>query len=334
VKNFDVTIIGAGIVGLATGLKLLERKPGLKIAIVDKEEEIAKHQTGNNSGVIHSGIYYKPGNLKAKNCRKGYQQLVEFCNEHSIKYDLCGKVIVATKEDEREALDNIFKRGIENGLDGLRKIGPEEVREIEPHVSSIEAIFVPQAGIINYKEVSEKYGEIVEKNDGQILLGQKVENIFSNNGTVTVETDKKEISSKLVVNCAGLYSDKVAKMTMPNMDVKILPFRGEYYELKTEAKHLAKNLVYPVPNPNFPFLGVHFTRMINGGVEAGPNAVLAFRREGYKKSDVHLGELWETLSYSGFLKIAQKYWQIEVGELYRSFSKRVLFLKQANIRYW
>jgi len=200
VKNFDVTIIGAGIVGLATGLKLLERKPGLKIAIVDKEEEIAKHQTGNNSGVIHSGIYYKPGNLKAKNCRKGYQQLVEFCNEHSIKYDLCGKVIVATKEDEREALDNIFKRGIENGLDGLRKIGPEEVREIEPHVSSIEAIFVPQAGIINYKEVSEKYGEIVEKNDGQIVLGQKVENIFSNNGTVTVETDKKEISSKLVVN--------------------------------------------------------------------------------------------------------------------------------------
>jgi (S)-2-hydroxyglutarate dehydrogenase len=322
----DITIIGAGIVGLATAFKLLEKNPKLRICVIEKESKIAQHQTGHNSGVIHSGIYYKPGSLKAINCQQGYQQLLDFCNNYGIKYELCGKVIVATSEKEKGSLDNIYKRGIENGLKGIKKINAQEVKEIEPHVHCVEGIWVPQTGIIDYKDVSAKYAELIEKLGGTIFLGEKVIKINTNKGEAIVETTKQEIKTKAVVNCCGLYSDKVAKYTQKEIDVKIIPFRGEYYDLKKEKEYLVKNLIYPVPNPDFPFLGVHYTRMIHGGVEAGPNAVLAFKREGYSRWDINPSELLETLSFSGFRKVATKYWDEGWMEMKRSYSKR-LFVK-------
>jgi len=320
--KYDLTIIGAGIVGLASGYKLLMNNPGLKIAILDKEKGVASHQTGHNSGVIHSGIYYKPGSLKAINCQKGYRELLDFSKEFGIAHEVCGKVIVATKEEERARLDKIFKSGIANGMKGLRKILPEEVKEIEPHVRNVEAIWVPQAGIIDYKKVAEKYSELIEEKGGKLFLGEKVTAIFQSEGRVRVQTEKLEIDSKIAVNCAGLQSDKVAALTEKHLNVKILPFRGEYYELVAEKKYLVRNLIYPVPNPNFPFLGVHFTRMIKGGIEAGPNAVLAFKREGYSRWDFHPGELAEILAYPGFRKLAAKFWRTGLGEMHRSYSKR------------
>ncbi len=319
---FDVIIIGAGIVGLATAFRLQEKKPGIKLAILEKEDGVARHQTGHNSGVMHSGVYYKPGSLKAINCVQGYNQLVEFCNEHAIPFDICGKIIVATRQEHLPILNRIFERGEQNGLAGLKKISPDEIKEIEPHVTkSIAGIFVPQAGIIDYKQVAEKLAEIIRQNGGEILLNTKVENIISEERQITVQTTKGDYNSGLIINCAGLYSDTVARLTHPDLDMRICPFRGEYYKLKKEKEYLVRNLIYPVPDPNFPFLGVHFTRMITGGIEAGPNAVLAFRKEGYSNTDFHWGEFSGTIAWPGFRKIAVKYWKTELRELQRSFSK-------------
>lgn len=320
--RYDVIVIGGGIVGLATALKIKEQRPQTRLLLIDKENEVAAHQTGHNSGVIHSGLYYKPGSLKATNCIKGYHQLIEFCEKENIKYELCGKIVVATRPEQVAILNGLYERGIQNGLTGLEKLTVEQMREIEPHVNGIEGIKVPQTGIIDYKDVSEKYAEKIKMLDGEIRLGERVSSISELNGVSTVVTNKGSYDTTLVVNCAGLYSDKVAQMTEhKEIDLRITPFRGEYYEIKPEKHYLVKHLIYPVPDPNFPFLGVHFTRMVHGGIEAGPNAVMAFRREGYKKLDIDLKELWETLSWPGFQKVAAKYWQTGLGEMYRSFSK-------------
>jgi len=317
----DVIIIGGGIVGLATALNILEKKPNTKLLLLEKESELSAHQTGNNSGVIHSGIYYKPGSLKAVNCRKGYKQLLDFCDRENVKYELCGKVIVAISERQLEAIETLYERGIQNGLNGIKKISKEELKEIEPHVKGIKGIKVPETGIIDFKEVSIKYGEVIQKLGGSIQINEKVLKIIPQGNKVTIETSKDTYESKLVVNCAGLYSDKVAKMTGQKINVKIIPFKGEYFKIKKEKHYLVNNLIYPVPDPAFPFLGVHFTRMINGGIEAGPNAVLAFAREGYKKFQISLPELTETIMWPGFQKVASKYWATGFGEMYRSFSK-------------
>ncbi|MGR3811961.1 L-2-hydroxyglutarate oxidase [Jiulongibacter sp. NS-SX5] len=320
--KYDVIVIGGGIVGLATALKIKQQKPQTRLLVLEKEDGPAKHQTGNNSGVIHSGLYYKPGSLKAKNCIDGYHQLIDFCNKEDIKYELCGKIVVATREEQLPILETLFTRGNENGLTNLEYLNQEQMREIEPHVAGIKGIKVPQTGIIDYNAVSEKYAEKVQELDGEIRYGERVYSISELDGNSTVVTTKGSYETSLVVNCGGLYSDKVAQMTEDDkINLKIVPFRGEYYELKPEKQYLVKHLIYPVPDPNFPFLGVHFTRMVNGGVEAGPNAVLAFRREGYKKTDFKFSELKETLMWPGFQKVAKKYWRTGMGEYYRSFSK-------------
>jgi L-2-hydroxyglutarate oxidase len=314
----DVIVIGGGIVGLATALKLSATK---KVLLLEKETEVAKHQTSNNSGVIHSGLYYKPGSLKAKNCIEGYNMLIDFCHKNEIPYELCGKIVVATEERELPLLKNLFERGQQNGLKDLKNLKAEELKEYEPHVAGIAGIFVPQTGIVDYRVVAQKYAELIQKNGSEIILGEKAIDIQLNSDHAVVATQKTTYTSKIVVNCAGLYSDKVARLTSKNVNVKIIPFRGEYYKLKKEKESLVKNLIYPVPDPNFPFLGVHFTRMMRGGVEAGPNAVLAFSREGYTKSAINLAELGESLAWPGFQKVAFKYWRTGFGEMYRSFSK-------------
>ncbi len=319
--NYDIIVIGGGIVGLATALKIKTSNPFLKILLLEKENELAKHQTGNNSGVIHSGLYYKPGSLKAKNCIDGYHLLVDFCKENDVPFELCGKVVVATDEHELPLLENLFLRGQQNGLQQLKKLNKEELKEYEPHVNGLQGIHVPQTGIVDYKRVAEKYGQLLRVKEVEINLGERVINIQIAGSSVQVMTQKQSYSTKLIINCAGLYSDKVASMTVKDLNVKIIPFRGEYYKLRKEKEYLVKNLIYPVPDPNFPFLGVHFTRMAKGGVEAGPNAVLAFKREGYRKSDISFSELAETLAWPGFQKVVSKYWRTGFGEMYRSFSK-------------
>jgi L-2-hydroxyglutarate oxidase len=319
--TYDIIVVGGGIVGLATALQLKKEKPNLSILVLEKENELAKHQTGNNSGVIHSGIYYKPGSLKATNCLRGYDLLLQFCKENEVPFELCGKIIVATDEPEIKLLNNLFERGQQNGLQNLKRLTKEQLKEHEPHVTGLEGIFVPQTGIVDYKKVAEKYGDLLRHQGAAIHLGEKVINIHKEEKQVTVETSQTTYTAQLVINCAGLYSDKVARMTVEDLNVKIIPFRGEYFKLRKEKEYLVKNLIYPVPDPNFPFLGVHFTRMAKGGVEAGPNAVLAFQREGYKKSQINLGELAETLAWPGFQKVAAKYWRTGMGEMYRSFSK-------------
>ncbi|MFT5617823.1 MAG: L-2-hydroxyglutarate oxidase [Arenicella sp.] len=318
--KYNVVVVGGGIVGLASALRLLEKNPKLKVLLIEKEDRLAKHQTGNNSGVIHSGIYYKPGSLKATNCISGYNRLLEFCDKEGVEYDLCGKVIVATDQNEIQTLNMIEERGKENGLENVKRLSVAEIKEYEPHVNGIDGLFVPQTGIINYTKVSLKYAEKIKELGGEIVLGEKVMDIRTGKPS-TVITQKSTYKTDLVVNCGGLYSDKLAKMTMEDVDLKIIPFRGEYYELKTEKSYLVKNLIYPVPDPNFPFLGVHFTRMIEGGVEAGPNAVLAYQREGYKKSDFNFDEFFESIRWGGFQKVAMKYWKTGLGEFYRSYSK-------------
>lgn len=319
---YDVTVIGGGIVGLATALRIKEQNPSLKLLIIEKEDVVAKHQTGHNSGVIHSGLYYKPGSLKATNCIRGYDMLLDFCQKEDIKYDLCGKIVVATQPEQISILDGLFERGKQNGLDGFKMLNADQIKEYEPHVKGLKGFFVPQTGIIDYTDVCKKYLAKTQKLGGEIAFNEKVESIATKNGVSVIKTSKNTYETKLVVNCAGLYSDKVGQMTDERANnLRITPFRGEYFEIKPEKQYLVKNLIYPVPDPNFPFLGVHFTRMIYGGIEAGPNAVLAFRREGYKKLDIHFGELFETLAWPGFRKVAAKYWQTGLGEMYRSFSK-------------
>ena len=319
--QYDIIIVGGGIVGLATTLQIQNSNPTLKLLLLEKETVLAKHQTGNNSGVIHSGLYYKPGSLKATNCIRGYNLLVDFCKQNDVPFELCGKIVVATDAAEQALLKGLFTRGEQNGLQNLKMLSKDELKEYEPHVSGVEGIFVPQTGIVDYKKVAEKYGEVIRQKGAEIKLGEQVINIQRKDGKVTVATQNQSYSSSLVINCAGLYSDKVAKMTVEKLNIKIIPFRGEYFKLRKDKEYLVKNLIYPVPDPNFPFLGVHFTRMAKGGVEAGPNAVLAFKREGYKKFDINFSELTETLFWPGFQKVAKKYWRTGLGEMYRSFSK-------------
>jgi L-2-hydroxyglutarate oxidase len=320
-KSYDVIIAGAGIVGLAAGLKLLEKKPELNVLILEKEDGISKHQSGHNSGVIHSGIYYKPGSLKALNCRKGYTELIEFCKKENVPFDICGKVIVATNEKETELLENLYKRGIENGLTDIRKITPEELMEIEPHAYGVKAIHVPYTGIVDFKVVCKRYAELFIEKGGEIKFNDKV--ISVEPGTdLEIRTGSSSYISKTFVNCCGLYSDEIAKMSSGYGQIRIIPFRGEYYKLKEEKKYLVNSLIYPVPNPQFPFLGVHFTRMIDGGVEAGPNAVLAFKKEGYNKTSFSMPDTFNTFTWRGFLKVMSKYYKIGIGEFYRSFNKK------------
>ncbi|MFW6371436.1 MAG: L-2-hydroxyglutarate oxidase [Bacteroidota bacterium] len=319
---YDVIIIGGGIVGLATGLKLKKGNPDLKIALLEKESKIASHQTGNNSGVIHAGVYYKPGSQKAVNCRNGYQQLIDFCQTENVKYDLCGKLIVATKEEELPRLESLWERGQQNGLVKMKKIPGAQIKEFEPYATGLAAIHVPYTGIVDYKEVSQKYAEVfTTRYGGEIHLNNKVTDITPHNGCAEVTTNQNHFTAKIVVNTAGLYSDKVAELTQSKLDVRIIPFRGEYYKLSPDKTHLVKNLIYPVPDPNFPFLGVHFTSMIHGGVEAGPNAVWAFKREGYNKFSFRSSEALESLSWPGFRKVMMKYWKTGLGEYYRSYNK-------------
>ena len=320
-EKYDVIVVGAGIVGLATALQIKQQQPALKVMVLEKESKVATHQTGNNSGVIHSGIYYKPGSLKALNCIEGYHLLIEFCKAHQIPFELCGKIIVATSESELTALDNIYKRGVENGLTGLRYINSEEIKAIEPETYGVKGLVVPQTGIVDYKVVANKYAEVFQSLGGVLMFNQKVVAVNAQAHEIQVKTNQQSFTTRLMVNCAGLYSDKVAAMTIPDLDIKIIPFRGEYYALKHEKRQMVKHLIYPVPDPNFPFLGVHFTRRIDGEIEAGPNAVLAFKREGYKKSQINLKELIESLTWSGFIAVFKKYWRTGFGEMYRSFSK-------------
>ncbi len=314
-----IVVVGSGIVGLATAWRLLQARPDLSLTLIEKEDGPARHQSGHNSGVIHSGIYYAPGSLKAQNCVRGRQALIDFCNEHGIAHDLCGKVIVAVDEAERPRLAAIHQRGLANGV-SCRKIGPEELREIEPHCAGIEGLFVGDAGIVSYPEVCRTLANEIVRKGGRFCYGEKVSALAEGSNGVTVTTNRTTHRADLVINCAGLYSDKVAAMDLdPNC--RIVPFRGEYYQLKPEHRNLVRNMIYPVPDPSFPFLGVHFTRRITGAIECGPNAVFAFAREGYSKSDIHLGELAGALTSPAFMKLAFKHWKTGLGEYVRSFSK-------------
>jgi len=320
--TYDIAIIGGGILGIATAMELTHRFPKLTVGVVEKEKRLAAHQTGHNSGVIHSGIYYKPGSLKAQNCVTGVSSLLAFCDENNIKYDLCGKVIVATREDELGRLDDLFERGKANRVPGLEMIGPERLKEIEPHAAGIKALWSPNTGIIDYTEVTEAYGRKFRENGGEILTDAKVEDIKKgSDGRVTLITNQGDVSAKYMVNCAGLHAHTIAhKMGVP-YDLRIIPFRGEYFTLSPEGQELVKGLIYPVPDPRFPFLGVHFTRGIHGDVEAGPNAVLALAQEGYTKFKINVKETLATLTFKGFWFMAAKHWKTACQEYYRSFSK-------------
>ena len=328
--QYDITIIGGGIVGLATAWKIIEAHPGIKLAVLEKESAVATHQTDRNSGVIHSGIYYKPGSAKAVNCVKGYGMLLDFCKTHDIPFELCGKIIIAQKEEQLPVLESIFQRGVQNGLTGIRMIDAREAKEIEPYCHAIKGILVPQAGIIDYRVVAEKLAELIRQQGGEIITGFKVDSITESKDNITISTAHRAVVSKIAIGCAGLYADHLAKMAGLTPPHKIVPFRGEFYALRPEATRLVRGLIYPVPDVNFPFLGVHLTKRIGGGIEAGPNAVLAFRREGYKHLDVHAGELAEALGYSGFQKLAIKHWRKGMDEMHRSFSKRA-FLKSLQV---
>ena len=318
-KQTDIIIIGGGIVGLATAYQFTLDYPLLKITLLEKEQQLAAHQTGHNSGVLHTGIYYKPGSLKALNCIEGKSRMEDFCCKEEIDYEICGKVIVAISEAELPALETIYQRGRTNGV-SCEMINSEKLHELEPHVAGIKAVHVPEAGIVDYGQVCKRFAKHLQNNeDNQIHCSTKVIGIHHSE-RIVVETEQGEFEGRFLVNCAGLYSDKITAMTQPP-ESKIIPFRGEYYEVRPEKHYLCRNLIYPVPDPNFPFLGVHFTRMINGSLECGPNAVLAFAREGYTRSTVNFLELAEVLSYPGFIKLAAKYWRAGAGEMWRSFSK-------------
>ncbi len=319
--KYDYLIVGAGLIGLSTAYHLKIKNKDARVVLLEKENDVAVHQSGNNSGVIHSGIYYKPGSLKATNCISGYNSIIEFAKEYGIDYDLCGKIIVASSKEELPLLDNIYNRGIENGLRGLEYLSREQFREIEPHCEGLKAIKVPQTGIIDYPAVAKTLKTLFEALGGEVVFNSKVEQIISKSDLNVIIASGKEYQTKKIITCAGLYSDKMSLLTNPTNDLRIIPFRGEYYKLKEEKKYLVKHLIYPVPNPNFPFLGVHFTRMIDGNIEAGPNAVLAFKREGYKFSDFNLSETMDTLTWGGFWKIVAKYGQTGLGEMHRSLSK-------------
>ena len=321
-SRHNLIIIGAGIVGLAVGLEYSRRFPGQRLLILEKENEVARHQTGHNSGVIHSGIYYKPGSLKARLCVSGAQAMVEFCREHAIPHEVCGKVIVATSPEQLPRLEELRRRADANGLVGVRQIGHAELHEIEPNATGIAALQVPSTGITNFAQVCRKYAELITQNGGSVLTGAGASAIRRSENETVVETVRGAFSAHAVINCAGLFSDRVAKMAGDDPDVMIVPFRGEYYDLIPERASLVRSLIYPVPDPRFPFLGVHFTRRITGRVDAGPNAVLALRREGYRRTDFSLRDLSSSLGFPGFWRMSAKNWRYGLGEYHRSLSKK------------
>ena len=321
--QYDIVIIGGGILGLSTAMQLLERAPQWRVAVVEKEEELATHQTGHNSGVMHSGIYYRPGSQKAKFCVAGLNNMVKFCEENEIEYQQCGKVIIALHESELGRLQDLYERGTANGVPDLEIVGPERLKEIEPHTTGVRALWAPHTGIVDFTKVAAAFAIKFQQSGGDIFTGAAVKKITRSSRSVALETTKGTLQAKHLINCAGLYADKVASMTGEKVGVRIIPFRGEYFTLRPESHHLVSGLIYPVPDPQFPFLGVHFTRNIKGHVEAGPNAVMALRREGYRKRDFSLSDTLGNLAYPGFWKMALKYWKIGMGEVYRSYSRRV-----------
>jgi L-2-hydroxyglutarate oxidase LhgO len=320
-SRYSVIIVGGGIVGLAVALEITRRFPRVRLLLLEKEDHVGRHQSGHNSGVIHSGIYYKPGSLKAKLCVAGAAAMVEFCREHGIPHQICGKIIVATEEEEFPRLEELWRRGIANGLTGLKSIGPEELRQIEPNATGLRAIVVPSTGITNYAAVCDKYAELITAQGGTILTSHAVRGLKRTANEIVVETNQGAFSTTSLINCAGLFSDRISRMAGDDPQVMIVPFRGEYYDLIPERSSLVRGLIYPVPDPRFPFLGVHFTRRVNGTVDAGPNAVLAFRREGYRRTDINLRDLASSLSFPGFWRMAAKNWRSGLDEFYRSFSK-------------
>jgi L-2-hydroxyglutarate oxidase len=319
-KTYDIAIIGGGIVGTAAGMSL-QKDEKLSVILIEAENKFAPHQTGNNSGVIHSGLYYKPGSLKAKNCIEGRKLMYKFCEEYNILHERCGKIVVAIHDHEIPILHELEKRGIENGLIGLKRISKEEIKEYEPHADGILGLYVPETGIVDYSRVTEKYVEIIQGYGGKVLTSTKFLNLVSKNGEMILETNQGEIKTRILVNCAGLQSDRVALKCGIKPNLQIIPFRGEYFNLVKEKEQLINHLIYPVPDPKFPFLGVHFTRMIKGGVEAGPNAVLAFKREGYKKFDFSIEDVLQMIFYRGFWQMAAKHYKMGIKEFYRSFNK-------------
>jgi L-2-hydroxyglutarate oxidase len=321
--RFDVVIVGGGIVGLSTAFALLRCQPKLSVAILEKESSVAQHQTSHNSGVIHSGLYYNPGSLKAKLCVDGYRHMLEFCQLNNVPYEVCGKVVVATSQDQIPQLHELERRGLANGLMGLERLNAEDIQKREPHCSGMAGLYVPQTGIVDYAAVCNALRSNIENLGGDIFVDNRVTDISEGSDEVQITSSQGEYRASYAITCGGLHSDRLARHTFgKELDLRILPFRGEYFQLRDSAKHLVNNLIYPVPNHNFPFLGVHFTRMIDGTVECGPNAVLAFAREGYKKSSVHPRDLLETLKWPGFYRVAAKYWRTGLGEYHRSISKQ------------
>lgn len=318
--RFDVAVIGGGIVGLATAWQLTRLRPGWRVVVVEKEASLAFHQTGRNSGVIHSGIYYRPGSLRARNCREGKQQLEDFCNEHGVAWKQTGKVIVATTEEQRSQLQKIFERGQQNGVQ-CAMIDEGRLHELEPHCAGIQAIHVPESGIVDYPGVCGKLSELLRSAGAEIRLNSQLLGIDQRTDFVRLQTASGDIEATQIINCAGLHSDRVARLSGQKMKERIVPFRGEYFQLKPEAEYLCRALIYPVPDPRFPFLGVHFTRMVHGGVECGPNAVLALAREGYNWATISPGDVFESLTYPGFLRLAARNWRTGLGEIWRSLSK-------------
>jgi len=319
--NYDVTIVGGGIVGLATAYRLLEAKPKLKTLLLEKESKLAAHQTGNNSGVLHSGLYYKPGSAKAQCAVQGLQQMLAFCRAHGIAHDQCGKIVVATAAEELPRLEKLWERGNANGLLGLRQLNLQQIKEIEPHATGLAAIQVPQEGIVDYPGVCEKLGELIRKAGGEIRLNTKFLKATSPAGNWTLATSAGDVQTKFVVTCGGLQADRLVRATGQKPAAKIVPFRGEYYQIKKDRQFLVRHLIYPVPDPKFPFLGVHFTRLVHGGIEAGPNAVLAFAREGYKWTTINPRDLAESLFFPGLWRFLAKYPSMCGYEIRRSFSK-------------
>lgn len=320
-ERCDVVVIGAGIVGLATAYRLLERRPSMEPVVLEKEAGPGAHQTGHNSGVIHSGIYYRPGSLKASLCVEGSKALTAFCRDQSIPFEICGKIVAATDGAETERLYELHRRGTANGVSGMAILSPAEARSIEPHVQCVQALWVPSTGIVDFRQVARKLAENIVSRGGRVLFSRPVRALRREKGRIVVETPSGRFATRLVINCAGLYADRIARLAGLDPPCRIVPFRGEYYSLKPQSRHLVRSLIYPVPDPRFPFLGVHFTRRIDGSVEAGPNAVLAWAREGYSHRLVHLGETLETLSYPGFWRLVRLYWKTGVQEMLRSFSR-------------
>ena len=320
-QGFDIVVIGGGIVGLATALQFGRAFPKLRLLLVEKEDRVARHQSGHNSGVIHSGIYYKPGSLKAKLCVEGAAAMAAFCREHGIPLEICGKIIVAINAEEVPRLQGLLQRGQANGIAGLKLLDKAQAREIEPQCGGVGWLHVPGTGITDYVAVCQKYAELIVAQGGTVNTGTQVTGIVHRNGETVIETSRGSLQTKYVINCAGLHSDRVSRLAGEKTEVTIVPFRGEYYDLVPVREHLVRGLIYPVPDLRFPFLGVHFTRRVGGGVDAGPNAVLAFKREGYRRTDFSLRDAATTFAYSGFWQMAAKYWRSGAGEFYRSFHK-------------